>query len=237
MEVEFVTDDGDRRLSRGAQAEEDRLRGAISDLTDLDVRRKPRPHRFTVLWVVLFLFAVGLLLLLINRPAPSASPSVSLGASITESAIADQGGATGGPIDSADPIDSAEGSIDSTAGPLSGTWAMYWTGDSQSESQAFTITFTGADTGTLEILNDDTESATTFEVEGDQVTFEFTRAFDVPNGEWPEKSVFVGVLQGRNEMSGEWSRQGWECRPEPDAGCSYDDEWSRFPSRLIRISE
>jgi hypothetical protein len=135
------------------------------------------------------------------------------------------------------PISGTEGSISSTAGPISGTWAMYWTNSKGSESQGFTIRFTGGDTGTLEILEDDTEFNTTFEVEGDQVMFEFTRTFQVPIGDWPEKSYFVGVLTGRNDMSGEWARQGWECWAKPVAGCASEVEWSRYPSHLIRMSE
>ena len=157
-------------------------------------------------------------------------------ASSTGATVTDQGAASSGPISS------TEGSISSTAGPISGTWAMYWTNSEGSESQAFTIRFTGGGTGTLEILEDYTEFNTAFEVEGDQVMFEFTRTFQVPIGDWPEKSYFVGVLTGRNEMSGEWAREGWECwadhvELEIVAGCASELEWSRHPSHLIRMSE
>ena len=227
-----MTDDGDRRLSPEEEVVDFHRRAMESDLRPSDGRKKPGSCMFNILWSGLILAAgFGLLFVIITRLDLFASDSEPLNASGTESTATDQGAA------SSEPTSSTEGSISDTAGPISGTWAMYWTNVKKSENQAFTITFTGSDTGTLEILNDDTEFDTTFQVDGDEVMFEFTRTFEVPIGDWPEKSYFVGVLKGRNEMTGEWARQGWECWPDPDAGCASEVEWSRYPSRLIRISE
>ncbi len=85
-------------------------------------------------------------------------------------------------------------------------------------------------------LDDATVSDATFTVEGDTASFEFTRAFEVPIGDWPERSYFDGTLTGADKMSGIWGREGWECWPEPDAGCGHEVEWSRHPSRLVRES-
>ncbi len=194
---------------------------------------------------MLFLIFIAILLLLINsnRSASVTNRSETPAASSTGATVTDQGAASSEPISGTEESTTGtEESISSTAGPISGTWAMYWTNSKGSESQAFTITFTGSDTGTLEILNDDTESNTTFKVKGDEVMFEFTRTFQAPIGDWPEKSRFVGILKGRNEMSGEWAREDWECWPDQDkpkivAGCASDGKWSRYPSHLIRMSE
>jgi hypothetical protein len=111
---------------------------------------------------------------------------------------------------------------------------MYWTNSNGFEKPAFTIRFTGTDSGTFEILGDATVSDATFQVEGDTVSLEFTCTFDVPIGDWPVDSYFDGTLTGAEEMSGQWGRQGWECWPESDAGCGYEVEWSRYSSRLVR---
>ena len=182
--------------------------------------------------------AIAILLLLINRTAPVTGESAAPSDSGTESTVTDQDAVSSEPTsDTAGSISEPEASISDTAGPISGTWAMYWTNSEGSESQGFTITFTGSDTGTLEIHEDDTESQTSFTVEGDQVRFKFTRTFDLeePFGDWPEGSTFNGTLMGRNEILGKWARQGWEC--SPDGGCNHTADWSPYDARLIRISE
>ncbi len=230
LEGELVTDDGDRRLSEDAQDLDDHLRGLASDLGPSDVRKKPTHYRRNLLWLAPLLAAIAILLVVIPKPDLLTRQSEPLDASGTESTVADQGAASSVSIS-----DTTEPTSD-TAGPISGTWAMYWTNSEGSETQAFAITFTGSDTGTLEIYEDDTEVDATFKVDGDRVVFEFTRTFKVPIGDWPEKSTFKGTLTGRNDMTGKWARQGWECWSAPDAGCK-TTEWSRHDSRLIRISE
>ena len=127
------------------------------------------------------------------------------------------------------PADSVE-----SEGPLSGTWDMYWTNIEGNERVGFTVRFVGGQTGSVEILEDDTEYDATFQVNGDQVRFTFTRVFDLPTGDWPETSVFEGTLTSDDRMIGQWERQDWSCEPGRDPVCKYGDEPTRFPSRLVR---
>jgi hypothetical protein len=111
---------------------------------------------------------------------------------------------------------------------------MSWTNSEGNESPAFTITFEGTDTGTLEILNDDTETETSFTVEGDKVEFLFTRTMTTDPATVLEESSFVGTLTGPDSIVGEWGRQDWECWPDPNAGCRTTAYWTWYPSRLVR---
>ena len=220
--------EGDRPLSEAAEAMDNHGRGLITDLTDFKVRKpegkKRRPWQVTLLFVVFLLVAIGFLLLLITRPEWITSQSEPLNASGTESTVTDQSAASSGPISD-------------TAGPISGTWAMYWTNDDDKESLAFTIAFKGTDTGTLEILEDTTVSKTSFTIEGDKVEFEFTRAMTTAIDTVLEEDSFLGTLTGADFIVGEWGRQDWECWPDPNAGCRTTPNWYWYPSRLIRISE
>jgi hypothetical protein len=124
-------------------------------------------------------------------------------------------------------------SVDSV-GPVSGTWNMFWTNSEGTESHGFTVRFIGTETGKVEILEDATEYDATFQVNGDQVRFTFTRVFDLPTGAWPETSVFEGTLTGADRMIGELERQDWSCEPGRDPVCACGPEPTRFASRLVR---
>lgn len=111
---------------------------------------------------------------------------------------------------------------------------MSWTNSEGNESPAFTITFEGTDAGTLAILNDDTETETSFTVEGEKVEFLFTRTMTTDPATVLEESSFVGTLTGPDSIVGEWGRQDWECWPDPNAGCRTTPNWTWYPSRLVR---
>ncbi len=224
VEVESVTDGGDRRLSEDAQDLDDHLRGVASDLGLPGIKKKRRPWKVTFLFLIFLMAAIGVLFAVIFQPDLFTSQSEPLDASGTESTVTDQGAA------SSESASDAEGSI-------SGTWAMYWTNDAGSENQAFTITFTGTDTGTLEIHNDETESQTSFTVEGEKVEFEFTRTMSTDIDDVLEESSFLGTLAGADLIVGDWGRQDWKCWPDPNAGCRTTPNWDWYPSRLVRTSE
>lgn len=220
-----MTDNDELHPSGEAQDPTGHLRENASDPGPSDVPTKSG-CLVKYLWAVLIgAGIIGLSWAVASELELFAGGSEASNDSATESTITDQGAV------SSESASDAEGSGSNTAGPISGTWAMYWEG---SDNRAFEITFTGSDTGTLEILNDDTESLTSFTVEGDQVRFKFTRTFVVSSGKWPEKSTFEGTLTGLHEMTGTWARQDWECSPD---GCKYGAEWSPYDARLIRISE
>lgn len=230
VEGELVTDDGETRPSGEAQTPDGHPRENASEPGPSDA---PKKSGCLVKYIRALLIGtavglVGLAAVVGLELELFAGGSEASNDSAAASTVADPGAASAG-SDS-----DTEGSPSDAAGPISGTWAMYWTNSEGSENQAFTITFTGSDTGRLEIHNDDTESETSFTVDGDQVRFKFTRTHKTATGNWPEGSTFEGALTGPDAMVGVWARQGWECSPD---GCKHTGEWSQHPSRLVRISE
>lgn len=118
---------------------------------------------------------------------------------------------------------------------------MYWTNANGSETPAFSVVFAGTDTGAVEILEEDTVHDGKFRLDGDQISFTFTRIFDLPTGDWPEKSEFKGTLVGLgesdgDEIYGDWFREGWSCEPDRDPPCGYEPVPTRFAFRLTRQS-
>jgi hypothetical protein len=111
---------------------------------------------------------------------------------------------------------------------------MYWTNDDGSERQAFTVRFTGSDTGTVKILGDATVEHTAFDVNRDQIRFTLTRLLDAPVGDWSETSVFEGSVIGSDRMLGAWTLEAWSCQTDPEPSCAYTGDLARFSSRLVR---
>lgn len=116
-------------------------------------------------------------------------------------------------------------------GLLSGTWSLWWTNSLGDESVAFTIRFLGVRDGTVEILNDETETDTSFEWNGDEVSFRFTRL--VGDRNVPEESRWEGTWSSSAEWEGTWSREDWEC-PPPPGDCTIGPGFTDFDSRLVR---
>ena len=180
----------------------------ISDLTEFDVQKEtPKPNNLTR-----GLFLVGLLLVALF---------LLIGAGVVG-------------FGSDGPEATGSGGLVESEGLLSGTWDMYFTNSEGTESIGFTVRFIGADAGTVEILEDTTVRDASFDVDGDQVRFTFTRVFDLPTGDWPETSVFEGTLTGDDRMIGEWERQDWSCEPGRDPVCKYGEKPTKFRSRLVR---
>ena len=111
---------------------------------------------------------------------------------------------------------------------------MYTIGSDGNERHAFTLQFVGADTGTIEVVEDATEFDATFELDDDRVSFTFTRILDVLSGDWSEMSRFEGRLVETNEITGEYVREDWSCLPDRDPQCAYESEPLRFVARLVR---
>lgn len=126
------------------------------------------------------------------------------------------------------------------ATPLNGTWVMYWRNAEGSENPAFTLQFNGVNGGSVDVLNDETESDTWIEFDGDELRFGFTRTFDAPEkwpegtpfpaGGWEEKSEFVGTRVSDGQYLGNWYRDDWECRPDRTPPCSTGPDPSFFTS-------
>lgn len=116
--------------------------------------------------------------------------------------------------------------------PLNGTWVMYLRNSEGTDKAAFTLRFNGVNGGTVEVLNDETESDTWIELTGDELRFGFTRTFQAsanwaentaipfPAGGWDEKSEFKGTRVSDGQFSGNWYRDDWECRPDVNPPCS-----------------
>lgn len=206
---------GETPLSEEARDLDDHARGLTSDLTDHDVRR-----RFSDLSIWRVVVAAFLLIVAIVMGVTYATRSTDSEAVTNESAQT--------------LADTSEPPGLTTHGSLSGTWNMFATGADGNERPAFTVQFVGEDRGTVEILEDTTEFDATFELKGDQVSFTFTRIFDLDTGDWAETSVFAGTLVGDNEILGEYVREDWACLPDRDSPCAYEPEPLRFPSRLDR---
>ncbi len=209
----MATEEPGGHLSKEAEALDGHARNLISDLTDLDVRSsKPKKKRPISTWMIAL---IGLLIIVTIVFAVFYNPKDpdGAGAAATTTATGSAG---------ADP-----------SGPLAGTWDMYWTNSEGVERKGFTIRFIGAETGTVEILEDATEYGTEFTLDGDTLWFTFTRVFDLDTGEWPETSVFEGTLSGSGEITGEWERQDWSCSPDADPPCSYGPKPLYFPARLV----
>lgn len=123
-----------------------------------------------------------------------------------------------------EPAAESEGDGSSDAGPLSGTWIMWWINANGTRNDAFRIRFNGVGSGTLEILNDETEIDTFFTVDGDLVTFGFTRlqALDpeyYTQDNVPDISFFIGEFEDDNSIEGLWTNEGYSCSPVDEPPC------------------
>ena len=114
--------------------------------------------------------------------------------------------------------------------PLSGTWVMYWRNAEDTDSAAFTLRFNGVNGGSVEVLNDNTESDTWIELDGNTLRFGFTRT-STPPASWPadvpfpaealdEKTEFNGTRVSDGQFLGNSYRDGWECQPDLTPPCS-----------------
>jgi len=229
----LASHDSDLPLSKEAQEYDDLIRETHAAQEELAGRRTPGRRSGGRHWpralshwlslvalgsVVLALF-IGLIIFMAlsdsedesaaagEQPGDAAAPAPD-----SETDAADSGGADG----------------------LAGTWTMYWTNSMDNESPAFTVVFKGANTGTLEILEDPTVSETSFVLEGDKVEFLFTRTMKTDIDDVLEESSFLGTLTEPDLIVGEWGRQDWECWPEPNAGCRTTPNWDWNRSRLVR---
>ena len=215
-----MTNDGDRHLSPEEKVVDSHHRTMESDLRPSDGRRKPGSCMFAILWTGLtFTAAFGLLFVINTRLDLLASDSEPLNASDTESAVADQGAA------------SNEQSSE-TAGPIRGTWAMYWTNIEGNEKVGFTLRFMDDEYGTVEFPYDDRAYDGRWDINGDQISFGFARDFDGPSGSVTEWSSFEGTLVKPDLITGNWLRDDWSCTP--DDGCSTKPVPTSSDSRLVR---
>lgn len=142
-------------------------------------------------------------------------------------------------LDATEPAAGPGGDGSSDAGPLSGTWTMWWINDDGSRSDAFIIRFNGVDSGTLEILNDETEIDTFFTVDGDLVTLGFTRLRALDPKYYTQESVaaisfFIGEFEDDNSINGLWEREGYSCSPDGDPQCVLGTDPSSHPAGLVR---
>lgn len=229
----MAPDDEDTPLSEAAEDVEERARRLVSDLTPFDVgEHKPRrlSDRTKRLYLAALIFVIVFVLWLagfvVVNPFGSSDPDTA-----TPAASADVASTQSNPATSAVNSDAV--------GPLSGTWTMYWTPKKMTERPAFTVRFTGTDRGTVEILNEDTESNAHFRLDGDLVWFTFTRVFDIETDDsgivkWPEISVFEGAFTGVDGISGEWAREAWDCVPDRDPPCVIKPDAIGDKSRLVR---
>lgn len=220
LEVALLADDGKQPLSEDAANLDDHARGLISDLTDFNVRKR-KPSRFSLLWLLLIVVAIAVLMLVITRPALFTSRSQTPNAANTDLTAADQ-------------ASTASDSGLADAGPISGTWDMYWTNVNGDESVGFVVRFTDDEYGTIDFPYDERAYDAVFDMTGDQVSFGFARDFDVPSGTLTEWSSFEGTLVTPDEIRGEWLRDDWECWSDPNAGCKKKVEPAHYPSRLVR---
>jgi hypothetical protein len=170
-------------------------------------------------FLIIMLAAIALVFL---RGDDAGAPS---NESIDQAAeLAQDGPATPDPAD-ADAASAVPEFVDADGGtPLSGTWTMYWRNSEGTDSAAFTLRFHGAEGGTVEVLNDETESDTWIVLDGEELRFGFTRTFQAPAkwpadnpypaGGWDEKSEFTGQRVSDGQFLGRWYRDDWECRPD-----------------------
>ena len=138
-------------------------------------------------------------------------------------------------------LDEPEGDGSSDEGHLSGTWTMWWVNANGQRSDAFTIRFNGVDSGTLEILEDETEIDTFFTVDGDLVTFGFTLLRPLDPEYYTQESVpaisfFIGEFEDANSVEGLWEREGYSCSPDTQPQCNLGTNPSTHPAGLIRES-
>ena len=142
-------------------------------------------------------------------------------------------------LDATEPAAGPGGEGSSDADPLSGTWTMWWINDDGSRSDAFTIRFNGAESGTLEILNDETEIDTFFTVDGDLVTLGFTRLQALDPKYYTQESVadisfFIGEFEDGNSIDGLWEREGYSCSPDGHPQCVLGTDPISLPAGLVR---
>jgi len=147
--------------------------------------------------------------------------------------------------DSADAAAAVPDFVDADgATPLSGTWVMYWRNVEGNDSPAFTLRFNGVNGGSVEVLNDETESDTWIEFDGDELRFGFTRTFDLsdnwpegtpyPAGGWDEKSEFKFTRVSDGQFLGTWFRDDWECRPDRTPACATNPIPNSFTAWIER---
>jgi hypothetical protein len=226
VEVGLASDGRDRSISKKTQehvdvfsesyAAQEELAGREKPKKPSGGRKWPRWWRNPLFWLALILLAVWLLFATNAAQWPWKNS------------------------DAATPADEPSTTSRVNAGALSGTWDMYATNSEGDDRQVFTVQFVGADSGTLHILNDETEYDTVFRLlDGGKVWFTFTRVFDIQidNSQtikWPEISVFEGTFVGADKISGEWAREGWDCLPERDPPCQYRPDAVGDSSRLVR---
>ncbi len=126
--------------------------------------------------------------------------------------------------DATEPAAEPEGDGSSNAGRLSGTWIMWWINANGNRSDAFRIRFNGVDSGKLEILNNETEIDTFFTVDGDLVTFGFTRLQALDPEYYTQDNVsaisfLIGEFEDDNSIDGLWETEGYSCRPDGEPQC------------------
>lgn len=126
-------------------------------------------------------------------------------------------------------------------GPLSGTWIMWFIKPDGNRGDVFRIRFNGVDSGTLEILNNETEIDTFFTVDSDLVTFGFTLLSPL-NPEYytqenvPAVSFFIGEFEDDNSIDGLWENEGYSCSPADEPPCVLGAEPFTQVAGLIRES-
>jgi hypothetical protein len=230
VEVELASDGRDRPLSKEVQEHADFFSESYAAQEELAGRKKPEKPSGERKWPSWWrnpLFWLALIVLMVwvvfgtnaaQWPWDTSEPAA--------------------PTD--EPSTTVSTTSPANAGPLSGTWDMYATNSAGHDRQVFTVQFAGTDSGTVDILNDDTEYDTVFRLlDGGKVWFTFTRGFpfkpdNSPAIEWPEISVFEGTFVGPDEISGEWAREDWDCVPDRDPPCQYRPDAVGDPSRLVR---
>jgi len=237
VEVNLASDDRDRPLSKEAEEYDDLIRETHAAQEELAGRRKadkpsggrkwPSGWKNPVYWLALVLLMVWMVFATNAARWPwDDSDAADTAKQVDESSTM--------PSSAPDTVSSLD------AGGLSGIWDMYATNVEGNDRQVFTVQFVGTDSGTLDILNDDTEFDTVFRVlDGGKVWFTFTRIFpfmpsNSPAIEWPEISVFEGTFVGPGEIVGEWGRDDWDCVPDRDPPCKYRSDAVGMPSRLVR---
>lgn len=87
---------------------------------------------------------------------------------------------------------------------------MWWTNVLGDTSPGFTIRFSGDTSGTIEVLNDNTDTETFFELNDDTVRLGFTRVLEHTG---PEKDFFIDTFAEDGIVYGEWTREGGEDGP------------------------
>ncbi len=93
-------------------------------------------------------------------------------------------------------------------GPISGEWTLRWTNAEGNTSSAFVLRLNGVDSGTVDVLNDETDYDGFFELEGDDLSMSWTRVLENTG---PSSDYFVGKVFDEDTIEGTWYRPGSEC--------------------------